>query len=155
MATSAQQVYAESRVLSADPLELVQILYEAAIESVNSARKYLREGNIPARSNEISQACAVLVELSLAVRPEPDAALAQNLIELYDYMQRRVLEAHMKQADAPLAEVSKLLATLLEGWSKIRAEAAPPASELPEAPAFAAAGRFDEPATYVSQGWTA
>ncbi|HVX67180.1 MAG TPA: flagellar export chaperone FliS [Bryobacteraceae bacterium] len=158
MATSAYQTYAESKVLSADPLELIEILYEAALESVNRARQYLRDGDIPARSNQISHCCAILVELSQAVRPEPDPALAQNLIELYDYMQRRVLDAHMQQADAPLAEVGKLLSTLLEGWSKCRAEVAPTASELPEMPegrALAAAGRFDEPPAYVSQGWTA
>lgn len=158
MATSAQQSYAESKVLSADPLELIEILYEAALESVNRARQYLRKGDIPSRSNQISQCCAILVELSLAVRPEPDPALAQNLIELYDYMQRRVLDAHMQQADAPLAEVAKLLATLLDGWSKCRAQIAPTASELPEAPeapVLAAVGRFEEPPVYVSQGWIA
>jgi flagellin-specific chaperone FliS len=48
-------------------------------------------------------------------------------------MQARLLEANAKQIDEPLAEVQKLLSTLLEGWCAIRTAAAVPV----EAPAEA------------------
>ncbi len=153
MATSAYEAYAESRILSADPLELIQILYETALEAVNAARGHLREGDIAARSKQITRACAILVELSISVRQDVDSAMSQNLIELYDYMQRRLLEANMQQVDPPLAEAGKLLGTLLDAWIQCRKSIAPPEVEM--AAASAGTNRWEEPAEAVHELWTA
>ena len=55
--------YLESRVLAADPVELIHILYEHALVQVRSARAALRDGNIAGRSQAISKALAALGEL--------------------------------------------------------------------------------------------
>jgi flagellar protein FliS len=146
MAISTREAYLESRILSADPIELIQILYEAALGSVEQARRHLQEGEIAARSMEISQACAILAELSLSVKHDTDPSLAGNLVELYDYMQRRLIEANVNQIEAPLAEVSRLLSTLLEGWSGCR-----PAPETAPAEPTASEDQLE----YVGQSWTA
>ena len=39
MATTAFDAYLESKIFSADPVELVQILYRGALEAVGSARR--------------------------------------------------------------------------------------------------------------------
>ncbi len=149
MGSSAYETYADSRVLSADPLELILILYQEALESVERARGYLREGDIAARSREISRTCAILAELSVSLRRDADPTIVSNLVELYDYMQRRLLEANMQQVEPPLVEVSHLLTTLLDGWRQCRQTiAAEPAAEPVPVPA----GAEEE---YVSQSWTA
>jgi flagellar protein FliS len=133
MPISASRNYQEGRILSADPTELVQILYEAAIDSVEKAIRHLREGNIAARSKTISRAHAILVELGISIDRDTQPELASNLIELYDYMERRLIEANQRQAEPPLAEVAKLLRTLLEGWEICRrALTTPPPVEPPE-----------------------
>ncbi|MSV35605.1 MAG: flagellar protein FliS [Bryobacterales bacterium] len=50
--------------------------------------------------------------------------LSRNLVELYAYMQTRLIDANTNQADPPLAEVERLLTTLADAW---RAATAPPA----------------------------
>jgi len=120
MAANAHDAYLESKIFSADPVELVQILYRAAVESVGSARRHLQAGDVAARAREIERARAILSELMLSVDRTAGGALAQNLIELYDYMLRRLLEANAEQTEPPLAEVGSLLATLLEGWMHCR-----------------------------------
>jgi flagellar protein FliS len=145
MPTNAPYQYFESRILSADPVELIEILYEAAIDSVGKAAGHLREGNIAARSKAISRAHAILVELGFSVNREADPKLAANLIELYDYMERRLNEANFQQTEAPLAEVARLLRTLLEGWVSCRTALASP-------PPAAAPG---EEAEYAGRSWTA
>ena len=45
------------------------------------------------------------------------AEIAGRLVALYDYMLGRLTEANIQQEDRPLAEVSRLLTTLQEGWS--------------------------------------
>ena len=144
--------YFEGNVESADPVELVRMLYRAAIEAVEKARQHLREGDIAARSGQLSKAGAILAHLSFSVKPEADAALSRNLIELYDYMQRRLLRANLEQADGPLAEVSSLLNTLLGAWEACQ-PAESPAAE-PMEPVFAGVADSDAGAEYASQSWS-
>ncbi len=110
--------YFESGVDSADPVELVRMLYRGAIEAVEKARQHLREGNIAARSAELTRAGAILAHLAFSVKSDADPKLGRNLVELYDYMQRRLLRANLDQTDQPMAEVVRLLSTMLEAWTQ-------------------------------------
>jgi flagellar secretion chaperone FliS len=114
----AQGNYLEQEILSANGVELVLILYRSALESLDQARTCLRRGDIAGRSKAISKAVAVLMELTGSVNREHGGEMAANLIELYDYMQRRLLEANIHQLDEPLAETGRLLGTLLEAWAQ-------------------------------------
>jgi flagellar secretion chaperone FliS len=140
MYANANAAYLESRVHSADPVELIRILYEAAFGAVTDARRHLAAGAIAERSRSINKACAVLAELISSLDRERGGEIAQRLGQLYDYMYARLIEANRRQADAPLADVLGLLATLSEAW-----EGAGSAAQ-PEAPAQApsAGNRGDE-----------
>lgn len=109
--------YFENGVLSADPVELVRMLYRGGIDAVEKARQHLREGDIAARSAQITRAGAIIAHLTFSVNRDVDPRMGANLVELYDYMQRRLLRANLEQADAPLGEVSRLLSTLLDAWA--------------------------------------
>ena len=109
--------YFENGVLSADPVELVRMLYRGGIDAVEKARQHLREGDIAARSAQITRAGAIIAHLTFSVNRDADPTMGANLVELYDYMQRRLLRANLDQADAPLGEVSRLLSTLLDAWA--------------------------------------
>lgn len=130
--------YLEARVLSASPVELVRILYGSAQRAVREARRHLAAGDVASRSREISQAVRILVELSTALDREKGGELARQLIELYDYLQRRLIDANIRQEDAPLAEVELLLATVSEAWDTVAGGAQQPApavvAAVPEPP---------------------
>jgi flagellar secretion chaperone FliS len=142
--------YFESGVLSADPVELVRMLYRGGIEAVEKARQHLREGDIAARSAQITKAGAIIAHLTFSVNREADQAMGRNLVELYDYMQRRLLRGNLEQADHPLAEVSLLLSTLLDAWSQCGAAAPAPAEGVP-AGVFAEA---EPELEYAGQSWS-
>ena len=123
--------YFEQMILSASPIELIRLLYKRAISSVRDAREHLRAGRIAERSAAINKAYAVLLTLTESLRPEDAPEIAARLGALYDYMQRQLIEANFKSADAPLAEVLSLLSTLAEAWNALpesRPESAPPKS---------------------------
>jgi len=114
-----QDAYLESQVLTADPMELVRLLYRGAGDAVRSARAHLAGGRIAARSRQISKAHAILAQLSVTLDHARGGTLSRSLAELYDYMERRLLEANLRQKAEPLLEVESLLGTLLEGWEQI------------------------------------
>jgi len=151
MYQSAHDAYFESRVLSAGPIELVQMLYQGAIGAVEDARQHLRNGKIAERSRAISKACAILGELTASLNHEAGGELAGRLAGLYCYMQRRVLEANFQQSDGPLAEVLSLLTTISEGWTEIsRPQVQPPAVS-----AWSQAGFPTEPeSAYTAGSWS-
>jgi len=120
MCRNAFDTYLEERILSADPVELVQMLYQAAITAVGDARRHLAERRILPRARSISKACDILLELNTSLDFERGGDLSVRLSHLYGYMHRRLLEANSHQTDAPLAEVAGLLYTLLEGWAGVK-----------------------------------
>jgi flagellar secretion chaperone FliS len=152
MAASAYDAYLESRVLSADPLELVRILYRVAIDRIREAREHLASGDIAARSKAISVASQALTELSSSLDHQGGGEVSRRLAQLYDYMQWRLVDANFHQTAGPLEEVLGLLTTLSEAWNSIRVE--PPADA---GPAGEPRYREEQPAEfeYASQGWSA
>src|SRR6185295_10441697 len=103
--SGVNQTYLEARVMSATPLELVRILYDAARQAVEEARRCLAAGDIAARSRQISKAGSILVELAASLDESRGGEIARRLKALYDYMGMRLLDANVRQADEPLAEV--------------------------------------------------
>src|SRR5271157_3097509 len=129
MWNSGHDAYLESRVLAADPVELVSLLYQACTQAVREARCYLAAGQIAERSREINKACAIVIELATSLDHERGGEISQRLALLYDYMERRLLQANMQQSDAPLADVLGLLTTLSEAWAGVRQPEEKPAAE--------------------------
>lgn len=110
------EAYLESEILKSDPVELVQLMYRAALEALRQARACLAGGRIRERSDSISRAGAILNELALAVDHSAGGELSRNLVELYAYLQALLLEANARQRAEPLEEAERLLAALAEAW---------------------------------------
>jgi flagellar protein FliS len=123
--------YVDEEVLAATPLKFVHLLYRAALDSIASARRYLRLGDIRARSLAITKAMAIVTELSLSLNQEAGGELSKNLSELYGYMELLLMKANSEQSDPPLAEAERLIGTLAEAW-EICAQSNPANTTFPE-----------------------
>jgi flagellar protein FliS len=117
--------YLESRILSADPVELVCILYEHAILAVEDARDCIGRRDIAARSKAISKAIAIIGELESSLDHKAGGEVAKNLARLYQYVRIRLLVANRNQDAKPLVEVERLLQTVSDAWNAIRPAAVP------------------------------
>ena len=108
-------------VTSADPHELVSMLFNGAIKSISEARLHMQNKDIAARGKAISKAIAIIDEgLKISLDDKLGGELAQNLRALYEYMCHRLLTASVKNEIAPLDEVIGLLKELSEAWSSIK-----------------------------------
>jgi flagellar protein FliS len=119
MPQSPYDIYLESRIESAEPIQLIRLLYQGALDAVREARRHLASGDIAARSQAVSKAFEILTELTTSLDRTRGGEIATRLVQLYDYLQRRLLEANARQQDEPLAEVLGLLTTLGEAWQEI------------------------------------
>ena len=89
-----------------------------------------------------------MIELATSLDHERGGEISQRLALLYDYMQRQLLDANMKQSDGPLAEVLGLLSTLSEAWEGIRKPQDKPVADSPWSQPVA------QEAEHVLQGWS-
>jgi len=149
---SGRAAYLETHVMSAEPMQLVCMLYQHATDAVGEARRDLERGDIAGRGKAISKAIGILGELTSSLNKEASGELSSSLERLYSYMTVRLTEANIRKQDEPLAEVQKLLTTLSQAWEEARVrETAPPAPPaVPAAAAWQNAGM--EP---VAHGWNA
>jgi flagellar protein FliS len=118
MRTNGYQTYLENEISSASAVRLVQMLYAAALDSIASARRFLRAGEIRARSRAITKAMRIVTELSRSLNREAGADLSQNLANLYGYVLKLLMESNSKQIEPPLAEAEVLMTTLAEAWNR-------------------------------------
>lgn len=118
MANDAYLKYLEGEVLAADPVKLIRLLYDGAIDAVAQARCHLISGDIRGRSRAVNRALAILSELTQSLNHDVGGTLSTELAAIYDYAQRRLLEGNYSQADSPFEEVQGLLTTLLRGWER-------------------------------------
>ena len=116
MRTNSYQKDLDHEILTANPVQLVQLLYRGALDSIAAARHFLNSGDIRARSRAISKAMAIVTELSLSLDHTAGGELSRNLADLYSYAQKLLMQANREQTEAPLAEAERLLTKLLEAW---------------------------------------
>jgi flagellar protein FliS len=114
--------YVVSRVLSADAVGLIGVLYEAALDSVRDAREHLTAKDIAARSKAICKAVEIVDLLNASLDHQAGGDISRNLASLYVYIRQRLIEANLRQMEEPLAEVLGLLTTLAEAWDGVRSD---------------------------------
>jgi len=131
-----KDTYLEGRILTADPVELVHILYEHAQAQVRAARTARETNDIRGVGQAICKALGALGELEASLNHDAGGAISRNLARLYQYMRKRLTDANMKKDTAALTEVESLVRTLDEGWLAMRRSTAVPAASTY---AFAAA----------------
>jgi flagellar protein FliS len=119
----------ETGVVAASPHQLIIMLYEGAELSVRMAIKYMKEGDVAKKSAAITKASSIILDgLRAALDPQQGGDIAQQLDALYDYMNKRLMLAHLNNQTAPLEEVLELLRELHGAWQQIA-----PASIAPQA----------------------
>lgn len=130
--------YREVAVRTANPLQLVVMLYDAALCSIREAQQQIDRKDIAGRSRSLNRVIAVISELQSSLDRKAGGPIAGSLDRLYDYIKRSVFKAGVNQSKEQLAEVGALLENLRSAWAQLANEqpaAVMPAREQPpEAP---------------------
>ena len=108
----AQREYLESRVLSAQPAEMVEMLYQIAIQSLKKAIGHLKSGDAMARAGEVTRAQEAVNELMAALDHSVGASFTQTLAALYAYVQQQILKGHAGPSEEALQRAIGILTTL-------------------------------------------
>jgi flagellar protein FliS len=114
-----QQVNTDAAVLSANPHRLIEMLMDGALERLANAKGHIQRGEIAPKGEQIGKAMDIIGGLREGLNAEAGGEIAINLDNLYDYLQRRLLQANLNSDPAILDEVAGLLREIKNGWSAI------------------------------------
>ncbi|MGR9116846.1 MAG: flagellar export chaperone FliS [Gammaproteobacteria bacterium] len=104
---------------SADPHQLIVMLFDGALERIAIARGAIERKNVEEKGQKIGRVIAIVDGLRASLDKERGGEIAENLDNLYDYMQRRLLEANLKNDLGILTEVADLLKEVRSAWVAI------------------------------------
>lgn len=124
-ASAYKRVGIETSVHAADPHELVNLLFNALMQSLGLARAAMARGDIPAKGREIGRAVRYLEEgLKAGLNEQQGGELAANLRRLYDYCVLRLTQANVDNDVRKIEEVERLMEPLAQSWKQIRPQVA-------------------------------
>jgi flagellar secretion chaperone FliS len=124
LATGYARTYRANAVLTASPGQLVLMLYDGALKAIALAREaFETPADDPRRieiiNKQLLKAQDIVHELQNGLNLEVGGEFARTLHRLYDYHNRRLLEANLRKEVAPLIEVERLLRELRDAWAQM------------------------------------
>jgi flagellar protein FliS len=120
-----KRVETHSSVFEADPHRLIQMLLQGALDKIALAKGFIQRGDVAEKGRHISWGISIIEGLRTSLDHEKGGEIAENLNGLYQYMERRLLEANLRSDPAILDEVSGLVRDIRDAWNTIRAEVQP------------------------------
>lgn len=129
-----RRVGVDSGVGSASSHQLVLMLYDGAIEAVKLARLHVAAGRIAEKGRALGKAVRIVEEgLKASLDRSAGGPLAQQLAQLYDYTNLRLLQANLRNDPKALDEVERLLGELRTAWAQIDPAVRPAPATAPDA----------------------
>lgn len=110
----------ESAVMSASQQQLVTLLFDGALSALVRARLFMQDNNLEGKGLSLSKAINIIENgLKVGLDEESNDELTQNLIALYAYMVRRLLQANLRNEVSAVEEVEALLREIADAWKEV------------------------------------
>ncbi|MBX9720955.1 MAG: flagellar export chaperone FliS [Candidatus Obscuribacterales bacterium] len=106
-----------TRVLGANPVEIIVLLYEGAIEALERASIAIEQSDFQQKSLMINKTLDIIEGLRQSLNFDKGGEISVNLDSLYDFMKRHLVSSSDAEEQVKaISDVSALLKDLLEAW---------------------------------------
>ncbi|MBC1188280.1 flagellar export chaperone FliS [Kluyvera sichuanensis] len=113
------QIGVESAVMSASQQQLISMLFDGALSALIRARLFMQDGNLQGKGLSLSKAINIIENgLKIGLDEESRDELTQNLLALYAYMVRRLLQANLHNDTGAVEEVENLMRNIADAWKE-------------------------------------
>ncbi len=117
-----QSVDVECRVVGSSPHTLVSMLFDGIHKNLAIAAGAIERNDVELKGKKISATIEIVDNLRAGLNVQKGGDLAKNLMSLYDYIERRLIEGNLGNDRKILAEVNSLIGEIKEGWDAIPQE---------------------------------
>ncbi|MBA3582161.1 MAG: flagellar export chaperone FliS [Gammaproteobacteria bacterium] len=103
----------------ADPHHLIEMLLNGVSEHMAKARMGMRMRDTVMKCSSIDKSIAILDALRSSLDFDNGLEIAKNLDELYDYIQRTIIDAKLNNDEKAMESVADLINTIRQAWVSI------------------------------------
>jgi len=121
-ANQYQKVGIASEIEGADPHRLIQMLMEGALTRMSQAKGFIEREDHEAKAAVLGRVVEIIATLQSSLDHNQGGEIAGELERLYDYMNRRIIDAMSNNDVDILDEVMGLMLQIKSGWDGIREE---------------------------------
>ena len=115
--SNAFNAYKQNSVTTASPGELTLMLYNGCLKFLTKAKQSMEVNNIEEKNYYIQRAQAIIAELMSTLNMDYD--ISKQMLPLYEYMNRQLIEANIKNDTAILDEVEGLVTDFRDTWKEV------------------------------------
>lgn len=114
---NAFQTYKQQKILTANPIELIILLYDGCIKQLKIATLAVEEKDYERANESMQKAQRIMMELlnSLDLR----YSIAKDLMMLYEFLIRQIMDGNASKNAQKLVDVIRILGELRESWAQL------------------------------------
>lgn len=109
----------KTRIEGASPHELIHLLFQGARKHIATAQGHMQRQEIAPKGEHISKAIDIVEGLKTSLNHEKGGDLSQKLAQLYDYIQRALIDANSNNNESLLIEANMLIAQIHDAWQQL------------------------------------
>ena len=130
----AKLAYRECAVRGATPIELVVILYDAAIEDLRRALEAMQNKDVELKASAVGYALLVLQQLQGTLDFEKGGQPARQFEQFYNLVRGKLLEAHLRNSPDLMQQQVRFLSEVRDCWVEAEKQLRPKPAPMPTAP---------------------
>ena|SRR5690554_1572560 len=109
--------YKQTEVQTKSPGELTLMLYEGCLKFMKRAEKAMEEKNIQEKNENLIKAQNIIRELMVTLNT--DVEISKQMMQMYDFILNRLIEANTKNSLQALKEAEQFVIEFRDTWKEV------------------------------------
>ena len=114
-----QSNYLANQVMQASPKRLIELLLEGCIKNLKLAVIAIDKEDVNLAHNKLVRAQDIISELRYSINEEVGGEVAQQFIQLYEYINNQLVLANLKKDKAVVEKIEGMVEELLATWKQL------------------------------------
>jgi len=115
--TRPQDAYRKQDVLTAGPVDLIVMLYDALKKNIVLGKRSIIKKDVPNAHKSLMKAQMILTELINSL--DMNYQISEELLELYEFALKSIADANMQKDAEPLDPIIEMVDSIREAWKEI------------------------------------
>ena len=115
--TRPQDVYRKQDVLTATPIDIIVMLYDALKKNIILGRKKIKKADVQGAHDHLLKAQQIVIELINSL--DMNYEISEGLLAIYEFILKTLEEANLKKDEQTLEPLEEIIGSLRETWKEI------------------------------------
>jgi len=115
--TRPQDAYRKQDVLTAGPVDLIVMLYDALKKNIVLGKRSIMKKDVPNAHKSLMKAQMILTELINSL--DMNYQISEELLDLYEFALKSIAEANMHKDAEPLEPIIEMVDSIRDAWKEI------------------------------------